>query len=202
MIRITLLRHGHSEADELGVHEGRLDSALTPLGRQQATQRAETWHAQGRQFDRLFSSPLKRARTCADILAKQLNLDVIVRNGLMERDNGILAGLAFTESRHRYPKPDVVTPFQPYVVSAGNGESYTELYCRAALELQYLVRQGDGASLVVSHGAFLNAMMNVICGNQPRANESGLVFQLGDLAFIDTCYDAATDTWIIEYINP
>ena len=43
MIKITLLRHGRSSADDEGVFESRYDSELTAKGRQQAEELAAMW---------------------------------------------------------------------------------------------------------------------------------------------------------------
>lgn len=202
MIKLTLMRHGRSEADDLKLHEGRFDSPLTEIGIAQAKARSQQWKNEKRSYDLIVSSPLKRARTCAEIIASQLQVELILSESLMERDNGSLAGLSFSESARLYPKSDFLNPYQPYVVCANNGESHIELYCRAALALQSIIRRGTGTYLMVSHGGFLNALLNVVCGNQPRANTPGLIFALGDLSYVDTRYDPLTDTWIIDQMCP
>lgn len=198
MIKITFIRHGRSEADDLEVHEGRFDSELTEIGHQQAKARAKEWKAEGRHYDLILSSSLKRAKTCADIFSSTLETTIEIREGLMERDNGPLAGLPFSETAKLYPKAEFVNPYQPYVVSANAGESSTELYCRAALELQYIIRKGSGQYLVVSHGGFLNALFTIICGQPPQHSQNSLIFAFGDLTYIDTLYHPTSDQWIIQ----
>jgi probable phosphoglycerate mutase len=61
--RIWLVRHGETEWSKGGQHTGRTDIPLTAAGEQQA--RALGRHLAGRRFERVFTSPLGRAReTC------------------------------------------------------------------------------------------------------------------------------------------
>src|SRR5687768_2228091 len=62
---LVLLRHGRSRADDEGVHEGRYDSPLTAVGRDQATRLAQHWREAGTHFDRIVCSSLVRARETA-----------------------------------------------------------------------------------------------------------------------------------------
>ena len=198
MIEITFLRHGRSLADDEQVHEGRYDSPLTDIGEYQAQLRSQQWCNENRQFELIITSPLIRARKCAEIMAEKFGVDIQINENWIERDNGSLAGMKFTESASVYPKSNFVNPYQPYVVSANNGESSTELYCRASMALQEVIRKGSGKYLVISHGAFLNAALNVIMGNQPRANESGVVFAFSDLGYADLAYNPKNDTWLFK----
>lgn len=198
MIKITFVRHGRSEADDLEVHEGRFDSELTEIGRQQAKARAKEWKDKGRHYDLILSSSLKRAKACADIFSSTLGTTIEIREGLMERDNGPLAGLTFSETAKLYPKAEFVNPYQPYVVSANTGESSIELYGRAALELQHIIRKGNGQYLVVSHGGFLNTLFTIICGQPPQNSQTSLIFAFGDLTYIDTLYHPTSDQWVIQ----
>lgn len=201
MIHITFVRHGRSQADDLKVHEGRFDSPLTEVGIQQAQNRAKQFVEEGRQYDAILSSSMQRARHVAEIFSEQLNVSITTHDELMERDNGPLQGLPFSESKHKYPMADFVNPYQPCVVSANEGESGVELYARASLALQSIIRRGSGRYLVVSHGRFLSTILNVICGNQPRANETGVRFAFDDLGYFDTTYRPDLDVWVIQSVR-
>jgi phosphohistidine phosphatase SixA len=71
-ITIFFLRHGRSSGDDEGVHEGRHDTELMETGRAQAERRASRWKEQGIKFDRIISSPLRRAHETAQIMAQIL----------------------------------------------------------------------------------------------------------------------------------
>jgi 2,3-bisphosphoglycerate-dependent phosphoglycerate mutase len=127
-----------------------------------------------------------------------LNVDIEVSDQWKERGNGPLAGMAFDEALQKYPKEDFVNPYQPLVVSADAGESMCEMYCRAAMAIQGLIRKGPGKYLVVSHGGFLNGVMNVIMGNQALANEPHVIFMFDDLHYADVRYLPKRDLWVLD----
>ena len=62
MVRLTLLRHGRSCADDENVFESRYDSKLSEVGRRQAADLASEWrNDELRRYDVIVTSPLKRA---------------------------------------------------------------------------------------------------------------------------------------------
>lgn len=63
---LFLVRHGESTANEINRFAGAIDAPLTALGRAQARRAGHVWESGG--IDRVFVSPLQRARETADIL--------------------------------------------------------------------------------------------------------------------------------------
>jgi 2,3-bisphosphoglycerate-dependent phosphoglycerate mutase len=159
---LVLLRHGRSRADDERVHEGRYDSPLTEVGRDQATRLAEHWRETGIQFDRIVCSSLVRARETAEIVATAIGVDLEVSDLWMEHDNGPLAGLTEDEANERFPPP----PFRSRwaLLTASGGESIEGIHRRASEAVEALLN-GDGERLlVVAHGGILNAAMRVLLG--------------------------------------
>lgn len=200
-IEITLLRHGHSLADDEEKIEGRYDSPLTEIGIAQAQQRLEIWLSQSRQYDRVICSTLQRATKVAEIIAEGFQMPVESDSIWIEKDNGSLAGLSFDDADRLFPKPAFINPFQPHAVAAGNGESLVELYCRAALALQRTIRHGPSKTLVVSHGKFINALVSVALGIKPTANQPSVIFSCGDLSYIDLAYQPDKDVWWVKELG-
>ncbi|MCU0490579.1 MAG: histidine phosphatase family protein [Chloroflexaceae bacterium] len=194
MIDITFLRHGHSQGDVDGVHEGRYDTALTPLGQGQATSRAQRWQQAGVRFDYIISSPLQRARTTAQIVADTLGCPLETDPLWMEMDNGPLAGLPFAVAEQQYPWPAFRHPYEPFF---GTGESNWEIQCRAVRGVETVIRRGAGKYLVVSHGGILNAALRHIVGAPPPVQHQGLWFALGDTGFAHTLYDPSRHQWVL-----
>ncbi len=65
---IYLVRHGQTVFNTRLLIQGRCDSPLTDLGREQARAAAAWLHGRGVQFDAAFSSPAERACSTAEIL--------------------------------------------------------------------------------------------------------------------------------------
>lgn len=96
---LILVRHGESEANAGGQLVGRRDSALTDLGRLQAARIGEALAGTAISGDRrLLTSPLKRTRETAEIIAECLgHPSVEIEARLIELDYGELDGLRVAE---------------------------------------------------------------------------------------------------------
>jgi len=196
--RIVLLRHGESVGNANNYHQGQFDFPLTDLGRQQVHRLLERWLKEGKQFDRVIASPLKRARETAEIIANGLNLPIEFEDDWMERNNGALQGLPEDTARILYPAPDFFSPFDPIV---GNGEGDWELYLRAGRALLKLLRRPAGSYLVVSHGGLLNQAICAILEVAHHANGKGAHFRFGNTAFATFIYRSAEHCWIVCGMN-
>ncbi|NJL94676.1 MAG: histidine phosphatase family protein, partial [Anaerolineae bacterium] len=88
-MHLYLIRHGQS-VENTQPYDGRNDnSALTDLGQAQAAALA-TWLAQPTQrikFNRLYSSPMQRAKQTAAAIAGALGMEVAFDSRLMEVGN-------------------------------------------------------------------------------------------------------------------
>ena len=195
-LRLTLLRHGHSRADDEGVIEGRYDSPLTEVGRDQANRLGRYWATQGRRFDRIVASTLVRASETGQIIASALGQDLVLDPAWMERDNGPLAGLdpKDPETRRRYPIPAFRHRFEP--VTSEGGESDAEAARRAEVAIESLLRQPVEDVLVVSHGGILRAALGGLLG----AGRDHF-FVWGDTAYAEVVVERSSDRVILVRLN-
>jgi 2,3-bisphosphoglycerate-dependent phosphoglycerate mutase len=192
MREFTLLRHGRSSGDDLQVHEGRFDSALTEVGHAQVRRLIARWQREGRAFDRIISSPLSRAHATADLLAAAFPAPVELDPLWLEMDNGPLAGLSFAEAEDRYPWPAFRNPYEPFF---GSGESDWAIHVRAARAVERLVQLGPSRTLVVAHGGILNAALRHIVGAPPPVGRQGVHFALADTGYACAHYDPEHHQW-------
>jgi 2,3-bisphosphoglycerate-dependent phosphoglycerate mutase len=171
---LLLIRHGQSEADLLNVHEGRADFPLTELGIRQAKAMAE-WMVREYTLDRIYSSTLIRARQTAGYLAEACHLETIFESELMERDNGLLAGVDYTEAKQLYPQPEVL----PIHRALYNMEPLLDFRCRAERVLSRIMEESHNLKVVaiVSHGGMINRLCHCLL-RLPL--ESDAVFYTGD----------------------
>lgn len=199
LIDITFMRHARSRADDEGVHEGRYDSPLTDVGRAQIQARADGWLAAGVGFERIVASTLARANESARIIGRVLDVPVEDDPRWMEFDNGPLAGLPYEEALARYPWPAFRNPYETFF---GGGESDWEMQLRAIQAVQALIRRGPGRSLVVSHGAILNAALRHIIGTSPAPNwNHGVMFAFGDAGYARWTYQPDKHQWVLREFN-
>lgn len=160
-MQLLIIRHGQSEADILHVHEGRADFELTDLGHRQAQAMAEyvkTHFA----VNRIYASTLKRAAQTAQHLSDAVGVDVIYDEGLMEFNNGLLAGLSYAEADERYPEIKNLPPDQ----SVYEQESKCEFRARADRVLSKIKSESGAEDVVaiVTHGGMINQLYYSMLG--------------------------------------
>ena len=119
MKKLYLLRHGQTEFNVKKLVQGRCDSPLTDLGRQQAGMAAAWLKAHGVVPDKVVSSPLGRAMDTASLVACELlGPDAAVEpcEGIIERCYG-----TFEEGPHDALPTDVWDPGEDLVPFGGEG---------------------------------------------------------------------------------
>jgi 2,3-bisphosphoglycerate-dependent phosphoglycerate mutase len=195
---ITLLRHGESLGNFEGRHQGQADFPLTQRGRDQSLALLERWKSEAKEFNLAISSPLRRARETAEIIAGGLKIPLQFDPLWMERDNGLMAGLNEDEVRDILPQPPFIHPYQPI---GETGESQWELYLRAGKAVQSLFNHPPGKYLIVSHGGILNMFFYAILGISPQPNFHGPRFRLNNSAFATLYYEPNAHRWYILGVN-
>ncbi len=173
VMRLLIIRHGESEADLLGVHEGRADFELTERGHRQAEAMGE-YVSQNYPIAKIYHSTLKRAAQTARHLAEKTQAPLIPDARLMEFNNGLLAGLERDAAREKYPQVEV-----PVHLSAYEQESALEFRYRAEYMLSKLTAEngGDSTVAVVTHGGMINQLYRAYL-RLPLDSE--FVFRTGD----------------------
>ncbi len=156
--RVFVARHGEAEYEsELLSDAG---GSLTAAGRSQS--RALAQSLRGARIARIWSSSMARAVQTAEIVAADLAVDVVVREGLREFGVGAHAG--------RLEGPEAFRPvFERWMdgdrdVRIEGGERVADFVARVTGVLEEAADQHRGeAILVVSHGgAILSAVPDVL----------------------------------------
>ena len=129
MLKLVLLRHGQSRWNQENRFTGWTDVDLTAQGRQEAARAGDLLQAHGYEFDRAYTSVLKRAIQTLDITLEKLGelwLPVEKSWRLNERFYGALQGLNKAETADKYgaeqvhkwrrdahERPPALTPADP-----------------------------------------------------------------------------------------
>lgn len=154
-LQLILIRHGETEWSRVGRHTGRTDVALTDVGRREATDVART--LQDWSIDRVYSSPLSRARETA--VLSGFGADVRVDDRLVEWDYGIYEGERTAGTRESIPDWSVWTH------EIVDGESVDEVGARVDAFLRTVEREvGEGNAAVFAHGHLLAILIARWCG--------------------------------------
>ncbi len=195
---IVFLRHAESVGNAEGRFQGQSDPPLTETGLAQARALARRWQEEKARFDCIISSPLRRARHTAEIIAETLGVPLEFDPDWMEWHNGELAGLTHEEVGEHDGWPDLLTP---YVHIGETGESRWELYLRAGRAIQRLLDRPPGRYLVVAHGGVLNMALYGILGLTLQVNFQGISFRFRNTAFATLRYEADSHRWYVLGIN-
>jgi ribonuclease H / adenosylcobalamin/alpha-ribazole phosphatase len=144
-----LLRHGQTEHTPERRYSGRNDLPLSRTGRAEAEAAAVRAGALG--IEVVVSSPIRRTRETAEVVAAALRLPVEIDDDLAELDFGDLEGLTLDEALAAHPL--AVRRFTADVtVKAPGGESVADVSARVARARRRILDRHVGRTvLVVSH---------------------------------------------------
>jgi len=197
-LHITLLRHGRSQANELNVLQGQMDSPLSSEGIHQSQLLGEYWHSQGKEFDQIICSPLGRAHETARIISELLSTPIELDDRWMEREFGKAEGLLFDDVFSKYSEYPRRSIYEPAYES---GESDWDLYIRAADAVQGLMHKPAGQYLVVSHGSIINFALFTMFGITPQPSSHRLRFRFNNTGFAEFEYNTEDQNWTIWSLN-
>jgi 2,3-bisphosphoglycerate-dependent phosphoglycerate mutase len=171
MADLVLIRHGESTWNLENRFTGWVDVPLSENGRTEAAKAAAL--LEGRRFDVLFTSTLRRAIETADILLAELGQDEIetVRAWeINERFYGRLTGKNKAETAAEFGDEQVHVWRRSYDTPPPGGESLADTAARAVpyFETAILPRVAAGADVLVSaHGNSLRAIVMRVDGLSP-----------------------------------
>jgi len=149
---IFVLRHGQTEWNSVGRHQGRLNSPLTEKGQGQAAVQGDllTSLLSGRDEIVAFSSPQERAVETAALALAPVGLAAKTDERLCEIAFGDWQGLTFEEIAKRWPEHCKYADQDMFAwnFKAPSGENYDDVYDRS---LDFLISL-DKPTVIVTHG--------------------------------------------------
>ncbi len=158
--RIILIRHGESEGNAAGVLQGRMDYALSDLGRRQAELTAQRLAGIGAY--QVLSSPLLRASATAALIANRLDLKLRLEPDLAEYDIGEASGLTPAELRERFPEM-----LQARAVGERlrfPGEEGRDVFHSRLESILQRMSETEGTTVAVAHGGVIGAICHLVVG--------------------------------------
>lgn len=161
--RLILVRHGQSTFNLAGRMQGCCDEAgLTRAGEQEA--RLTGRRLAGRAVDRMYCSPLARARQTAGIIAPALgDPELVIDDRLREVDIPAWEGLRGVDLKRDFPREFDAYTNRPEMFSLPGSDRFPwrDLYRRADDFLAHRMPELDGMNaLVVSHGGTVRALVH------------------------------------------
>ena len=159
MTEVYIVRHCESEANVNRSFAGRTDVDISEKGKLQLDCLAE--YFKNIKINKIYSSPLIRARKTADAINKYNSAPIIIDERLIEMNLGVLDG-----------KPvDEMTPIQkdtwnnaPHLFSVEKGETMAEVAKRAKEAFFEIIKENQGKIVISSHGCFIRNLMRILMG--------------------------------------
>jgi probable phosphoglycerate mutase len=145
--QLILVRHGETLHNVAGIAQGWNDSALSDKGREQIRTLADRLHTYAPTA--IYSSPLGRALSTAEVIANATGLNVVTLDDLREMNYGAWEGRSFLDVRREYE--DV---YQRWINDEtcpcpDGGESHADV--RARLDRAFATMSSE-RPIVVTHG--------------------------------------------------
>lgn len=173
---LFMVRHGATDNNLANppLLQGRADVPLSAMGRRQAERTGELLARQT--IQRVYSSPLLRARQTADAIAGPHQLQVEVVDAIEEIDVGDWEGRSWKEIE--ISEPDRYRQFMadPATTGYAGGENVTQLYQRVHPAMRQLLADNLGNQIVVvGHNlvnrAFLAPLIGLPLAQVRRMNQ-------------------------------
>ena len=101
-MKLIIFRHGQTDATKEKVLHSRTDTLLNEEGALQAKNLGEMLIASGVRFSAVFASPLHRALKTAEIVAEPHNIEVLIRDELIEANLGEAEHVSYDEFFSKY----------------------------------------------------------------------------------------------------
>lgn len=165
--RVSLVRHGESEAAAEDRFAGEIDVPLSERGREQARKLAQRLAAEP--IAAVYSSPLARTKETARIIAAPHTLEVRERAELREISHGRWEGKRRSEVEALYPEEYGRWDRDPFSFAPEGGETGLAVTARALPCLLEIVETHRGTHvLIASHKATIRLVFCSLLGFDAR----------------------------------
>ncbi len=171
--RLILVRHGQAHCNVNGIIGGPVGcTGLTDLGRQQTWKLAERLSTEHNDMPitAAYTTPLRRARETADIIAARLPISIAVDDDLREPDYGSGDGQPWSQVVDAFKRIPALHPDEPIAPGA---ETWTAYLSRARMALRSIVdRHPEGTILIIGHGETITAAAHLFLNLDSRTRAS------------------------------
>lgn len=186
-MRLILIRHGESEANKKGIHQGQtVDTSLSAEGKIQAKLIAKK--LKNYDIEAIYSSDLKRAAESAKELSNITGIKVILDKRLREFNMGDFDDDPETreEKFKEFYAKELAKGKSKYEIRPPNGENYWDFISRVRSFLTD-IKKHNKTVLVYSHGGAMEVAINLILGRDKEKDDFKRYWH-NNTAFIEAEY--------------
>ncbi len=175
--KLTFLRHGEAMDDLYNQYGGWADPDLSARGINKAFQVAEKLKKQNEDYNIIYSSPLKRAKQKAEVLSRELNVELKVVQYLKERNTyGLLCGMNKDIAKKNFPELVEAYESDEYVLGS---ERYEDFVKRLKLLFDFIKDRSVKRVICVTHQKLLRAIISEHLSMNPKELDDGCKLVVG-----------------------
>ena len=163
MGKLILIRHGQTDMNKDQLYYGRLDVPINETGKEQAENTRKNLVELEIDYDKIYSSPMKRAYETAEIVNYK-NLEIEKDDELREMDFGIFEGLSYKEIVKKYPEEMEKLKKDWKTYSYVTGENPFMLQKRALKFLEKIDKNKN--NMVVTHWGILCTLLSFLFSSE------------------------------------
>lgn len=163
MGKIILIRHGQTDMNKDQLYYGRLDVPINETGKEQAENTRKNLVELEIDYDKIYSSPMKRAYETAEIVNYK-NLEIEKDDELREMDFGIFEGLSYKEIIKKYPEEMEKLKKDWKTYSYVTGENPFMLQKRALKFLEKIDKNKN--NMVVTHWGIICTLLSFLFSSE------------------------------------
>lgn len=206
-MKILFERHGESELNKQNIFTGSIDADLSDVGVKQGKLAAD-YITNNYKIDKIYSSPLIRAYHTAQFVAEKINLDIIVKDSLVEYNGGDWEGKNLDELKTKYKEEYETWKNDISKIHIKNGQKMSDFYDLKVKAFDEIMKENDGFDgtiLIVGHVLALKCMICHIVKNDIKYLKDIGYFSNASMFEFD--YDPKTGTFInnkwgyADYLN-
>lgn len=162
-MRLQLIRHAHTQWNELGKAQGRTDIPLSETGHEQAKSLARA--LRNDKFDSVYTSPLRRSVQTAEYISRASGSELVFEDALTEIQFGEWEGLSFEHIGKKYQEIYAIWRDTPFNCAVPKAESLQEVLDRCVKLLELILQKHEtGSVAVVTHTLPIKMMIAYLIG--------------------------------------
>ncbi|MEK7113809.1 MAG: histidine phosphatase family protein [Patescibacteria group bacterium] len=168
---IYFVRHGETQSNAQNIRQGST-GPLTEKGRAQVFVTALRFPKKRGGPEIIISSPYERTKETAEILAKELDLEIEYSDLLMERRNpSEIVGHSGEEKSVQSIIDRIDKGYHADDLRISDEENFPDLKARAKKLLEYITKRKEKKIIMVTHGLFLKMIASfVLYGEELNAS--------------------------------
>ena len=164
MVKILIVRHGHSLGNEMNIITGHYDCDLSDTGYAQAKLLCD-YIVQNIKVDAFYSSDLIRAVNTIKPAADALGLPINLEPDFKELGVGVWDSMLFEDLPKLFPKEFELWSKKDENFAPQGGETWREIYIRSTNGLNRLAKENENKTIVIAtHGGVIKALQSYFRG--------------------------------------